>query len=207
MDLFKHSLYINLEKRTDKKEYVLEQLEKLDIKAKRFNAIENEYGAIGCTLSHIRCLEIAKYNNYPQVFICEDDIMFLDVSTFKNSLKKFVKNNSINWDVLIISGNNHRPYHIVNDYCVKVNNCLTTTGYIVKQHYYNTLIENMLEGLIRFLKFPKYHYYYALDVWWSRLQKHDNWYLITPLTIVQAPSYSDIEKQNKDYVDCMLSLD
>jgi len=59
MELFKNTLYINLHERTDRKEHVEKELEKMNIQGERVEAIRNDVGAIGCSLSHIKCLEIA----------------------------------------------------------------------------------------------------------------------------------------------------
>ena len=66
MDIInKYHFYINLEKRVERKILCEKELQKLGInKPNRFNAIENEIGLIGCVLSHIKCIEIAKKNNY-----------------------------------------------------------------------------------------------------------------------------------------------
>jgi len=85
MDLLKNTLYINLEHRTDRLEHVKIELSKLGIDGERVNAVKSKIGAIGCTLSHIRCLEIAKQRDYEYVFICEDDIQFLNPELFKIS--------------------------------------------------------------------------------------------------------------------------
>ena len=59
MNLFENTIFINLEKRKDRLKHVLNEFKKLNIKGERFNAIQSRYGAIGCSLSHIECLEIA----------------------------------------------------------------------------------------------------------------------------------------------------
>ena len=40
---------------------------------------------------------------------------------------------------------------------------------------------------------------YAIDKFWFGLQGIHNWYLITPLTVVQREDYSDIEKIKNDF--------
>jgi GR25 family glycosyltransferase involved in LPS biosynthesis len=64
-----HALYINLEARTDRRAHVEAQLAALkhadnglsNLTAERFSAIRHaEHGAIGCSLSHMRCIQIAK---------------------------------------------------------------------------------------------------------------------------------------------------
>ena len=78
MNLLQHTFYINLESRKDRLEEVQVELSKIGVVGERFNAIETKTGSIGCTMSHIRCLELAKERCYEQIFICEDDICFLD---------------------------------------------------------------------------------------------------------------------------------
>ena len=86
MELLKNTFYINLEKRKDRNEHVLNEFKKIGINGKRFNAVVAKDGAVGCTLSHIRLLEIAMKEDYEQIFICEDDITFLDKEKLINSI-------------------------------------------------------------------------------------------------------------------------
>jgi len=202
----KHAFYINLASRTDRKEHVEKQLLNIGIHAERFNAIKLENGALGCSMSHLKCLEIAKKNNWSHVMIVEDDILFLNSDLFISQLNKFL-NKHKEWDVIIIGGNNVPPYKNIDDTCVKVSSCQTTTGYIVNGHYFNTLIENFRNGIENLLKFPHLHVLYAIDKYWFHLQKKDKWYLIIPLTVTQREDYSDIEKKNTNYTRVMIDLD
>ena len=201
-------LYINLEHRKDRKDHVLSELGKVfkNIEPIRFNAIKKDDGHIGCTLSHIECLEIAIKNNWSHVLIVEDDITFLKPEVFADSLNSFF-NSDIDWDVLILGGNNSLPYNDVNDYCIKITNCQTTTGYLVKQKYYNTLLNNFKEGLDILIKRPPtgdqhadhiHHQKYNIDMYWKNLQRVDNWYMLKPFTVIQKPNYSDISSFDSD---------
>ena len=201
-----HAFYINLESRPDRKLHVEEQLSKIGINAIRFNAIKLQNGAIGCSMSHLKCLEIAKQNNWDHVLIVEDDILFLNPELFKNQFNKFFKNHD-NFDVLLIAGNNMPPYQKIDDCCVKVCRCQTTTGYIVNKHYYDTLITNIKEGIRNLIQKPDQHVLYAIDKYWFKLQEKDEWYLITPLSVTQREDYSDIEKRHTNYTRVMVDLD
>ena len=152
MNLFENTLFINLDHRQDRLEHAIEEFKKLNINAERVDAIKKDVGAIGCTMSHIKCLEIAKKRDYDYVFICEDDIHFKNPDLLKQNLEKFYTNTKINWDVLIIGGNNARPYQIVEEYCSRVFYCRTTTGYIVKKHMYDILLENFKESVDKLTK-------------------------------------------------------
>jgi glycosyl transferase family 25 len=203
----KHTLYINLLSRTDRKRHVEEQLSNIGIlNAERFNAIKVQNGAIGCSMSHLKCLQIAKQNNWEHVLIVEDDIQFLKPTLFVEQLNKFLKKN-IFFDVLLFAGNNISHYKIIDDTCVKVSKCQTTTGYLVQRHYYDILINNYKEGIKNLMNNPTLHSLYAIDKYWFRLQGKDNWYLITPLSVTQREDYSDIEQRNVNYNKVMLNLD
>jgi GR25 family glycosyltransferase involved in LPS biosynthesis len=203
----KHAFYINLASRPDRKQHVEEQLKIIGINAERFNAIKLPNGALGCSMSHLKCLETAKQNNWPHLLIVEDDIKFLDPVLFKTQINTFFTNHMNNWDVIIIGGNNVPPYEKIDDTCVKVSSCQTTTGYLVNGHYFDTLIDNFRTGINKLIKNPELHVQYAIDKYWFHLQKRDNWYLIIPLTVTQREDYSDIEKRPTNYTNVMTDLD
>ena len=202
----KHVFYINLASRSDRKQHVEEQLQIFGFNAERFNAIKLPNGALGCSMSHLKCLEIAKQNNFSHILIVEDDIKFLDPTLFKTQLNTFLSNHS-HWDVIIFGGNNFPPYQKIDNTCVKVLNCQTTTGYLVNGHYFDKLINNFKMGIDRLIREPELRNIYAIDKYWFNLQKVDNWFLIIPLTVTQKKDYSDIEKKVTNYTSMMTNLD
>jgi glycosyl transferase family 25 len=198
------TIYINLLSRTDRKDHVESELKKLGINnPTRFNAIKMANGALGCSMSHLKSIELAKENNYEYVFICEDDITFLNPTLFTMQLKMFLSKN-ISWDVILVAGNNMVPFEAVDNTCIKVSNCQTTTGYIVKREYYDKLMENYKEGIQKQLREPTVPDY-KIDKYWFKLQKEDNWFLIIPLSVIQREDYSDIEKKNTNFGNYMLN--
>ena len=202
----KHAFYINLASRPDRKQHVESQLNTLGITAERFNAIKLPNGALGCSMSHLKCLEIAKANSWPHLLIIEDDIKFVNPNMFKTQLNLFLSKHK-SWDVVLVGGNNVPPYTRIDDTCVRVSTCQTTTGYLVNGHYFDTLIENFRSGIKKLIEFPQQHVIYAIDKYWFQLQKRDNWFLIIPLTVTQREDYSDIEKRPTNYTPAMLDLD
>ena len=202
----KYAFYINLLSRSDRKEHVEKQLNSIGIKAERFNAVKMKNGAIGCSMSHLKIIEMAKKNKWDHVLILEDDILFTKPSVFIDGFNKFLLNHP-NFDVVLIAGNNLPPYKIIDENCVQVTHCQTTTGYLVKEHYYDKMIENYKEGILNLMKDPNNHRLFAIDKYWFRLQQMDKWYLIIPLTVTQREDYSDIEKRPTNYTSSMLDLD
>ena len=201
--------YINLNSRIDRKIHVERQLDLLGIRdnVKRFNAIHNVNGRIGCSLSHLKCIQMAKEQNIECVLILEDDVSFLLPEEFIQNVNKFLSNPQNKWDVLLLAGNNLPPFTTNDEVSIRVTHCQTTTGYIVRQHYYDTLISNIKEGVAKLMKNPEHHYYFAIDKYWIHLQKQHRWMLLIPLIVVQRPDYSDIEKRHTDYQRLMTSID
>jgi GR25 family glycosyltransferase involved in LPS biosynthesis len=204
--ILKNVLYINLAERTDRKEYVEKQLQSVGLRGERFAAVKLQNGAAGCTMSHIQCLELAKKRNWDHVIIVEDDITFLNPGLFATQLNLFLSSHKT-WDVVLFGGNLIPPYTKVDSCCVQVEHCQTTTGYLVKKHYYEILIQNFKDGLRNLLKEPENKKMYAIDRFWFSLQERHKWYLIIPLTVTQKENdFSDIEQKNTNYSRLMLDM-
>lgn len=206
LDDIKHIFYINLEHRVDRKEHVENQLATIGLKGKRFNAIKMVNGAIGCSMSHLKLLQEAVKNELPHILIVEDDITFLEPTLFKNQINKFFELHD-KWDVVLLAGNNMPPYQRMDETCIKVSRCQTTTGYLVNGHYIKALIQNIKMGLTNLLNKPDDKMNFAIDKFWFNLQKVSDWYLIIPLTVIQREDYSDIEKKVTNYEHLMKDLD
>lgn len=207
IDDIKHAFYINLEHRTDRKQHVENELNNIGIKVERFNAIKMENGAVGCSMSHLKLLQEAQKNNLEHILIVEDDIKFLNPELFKTQFNKFIEKNGNNWDVILFAGNNMPPYQKIDDTCIKVTRCQTTTGYLVNGHYIKVLAQNVKMGLTHLLQKPVEVNLFAIDKFWFVLQNNSRWFLITPPTVVQREDYSDIEKKVTNYEKIMLDLD
>ena len=202
----KHAFYINLDSRPDRKQHVERQLGIIGINAQRFKAIKLQNGALGCSMSHLKLIETAKENNWPHILVVEDDILFTNPSLFIQQCNKFLSTHK-EFDVALISGNNVPPYREIDDTCVQVTKCQTTTGYLVQNHYFDTLIQNYKMGIQNLMREPENHRIYAIDKFWFNLQAIHKWYLIIPLTVAQREDYSDIEKRPTNYARAMLDLD
>jgi glycosyl transferase family 25 len=201
-----NAFYINLEHRKDRKEHVEREMKTMGIPVERFDAIKMSIGAIGCSMSHLQVLQNALNNNSDHVLIVEDDIQFLEPEIFKTNFNRFLEKHGNNWDVILLAGNNVGPYELVDETCIKVSSCQTTTGYLVNGHYIKKLLKNFKTGLDNFITNPTQPYLYAIDQFWFSLQKTDNWYLIIPPTVFQRENYSDIEKKVVNYKRDMVDL-
>lgn len=204
-----HVVYINLDSRPDRKLHVERELTSIGILSEnitRFSAIELNDGALGCSLSHLNCIRKAKEANWPHILLVEDDIRFIDIPKFKEQFSKLLKTID-RWDVVLLAGNNVGPYTIVSNCAVKIEACQTTTGYLVKQEYYDTLITNFENGIQNLMKYPNLRPLYAIDKYWFSLQTKDTWLMVYPLYGTQCISYSNIEQRSVNYDTLMLRLD
>lgn len=198
--------YINLDRRPDRKSHIENQLKLLNWTGRRFSAIKHPFGALGCSLSHLALLKYARITGLPHILIMEDDVTFLEPSLFLNNLNNFL-GSCKDFDVLLLAGNNMGDYKRIDDNCVKVTHCQTTTAYLVKSHYYDTLIDNYENGINLLQLNPNKGMFYAIDQYWGTLQRRDNWFLLTPLSVIQRADISDIEKRHTNYKSAMLDLD
>lgn len=199
--------YINLEHRKDRKEHVENELKKIGLVGQRFNAIKTINGAIGCSMSHLKLLQDAVKNNLSHIVILEDDISFLDPKLFTRNLETFLKKRKNEWDVVLFAGNNIPPYTKIDNTCIRISACQTTTGYMVNGHYIKTLMENIKTGLNNLIANPNDKINFAIDRFWFSLQRKDRWFLIIPPTVIQREDYSDIEQRKTNYKELMTDLD
>jgi glycosyl transferase family 25 len=196
--LFENCYLINLADRNQRLIDSITELNKLNIKPIRFDAVHHEKGAIGCSLSHLGVLQLAKLKNHEYVLVCEDDNIILNVDELKKSINKFLED-KLEWDVLLLSANNYRPFKKSSNYYIKVKNAQCGNAYIVRRHYYETLIGIWEVSVINYSKNQNRGDLYALDTSWKILQRRDNWYLIIPPNIIQKPEFSNIENKFVDY--------
>ncbi len=179
--------YINLEHRRERDLITRQELKKLGIKKpNRFNAITHEISLVGCALSHIACVEKAKELGWDYVIMFEDDIK---IEGKKSLIQKFNKYINTDFDVLYLGCWNYLPPEKVSDDLAKVVRAVCNHAYIVKEHYYDTFLQNLKEGIewklkedIRDNNIDEYHY---------KLQAKDNWLTLLPIHITQRDGFSD----------------
>ena len=191
-DSIERVVYINLAERKDRRIHVEKELALFPAsKVLRFDAIKRDMGGIGCSMSHIAVLEMAKRQGWPNVLIVEDDMKWINKEAGTISFEKLLCQP---YDVIVVGGTAVECCPHTN----KLNRCQTATAYVVAQHYYDTLLANFNEGLALLEKTSEYTTY-ALDQYWKHIQPRDNWFIVRPNLVMQRPSYSDIEKRVVNY--------
>lgn len=70
-------IYINLNKRIDRRTDIEKDLNDFNLEYERFEAIETPgFGILGCGQSHLAVLKLAKERGYKNILIFEDDFTF-----------------------------------------------------------------------------------------------------------------------------------
>jgi glycosyl transferase family 25 len=187
-----HAFYINLERRTDRREQIEKELSDKGIDFERFPAIEfPQQGHIGCSLSHLTLLKIARERKYEAVMMFEDDFEFL---VTKEEWDQLIQRLPASYDVVMLGYNimESLPYNETFDQAVNVQ---TTSGFIVHSKFFNTLIDRWQEGVTKFVDHPWEESTYCCDQYWKALQPISEWYVYKTRIGRQRGGYSDLEKK------------
>lgn len=196
--------YINLESRTDRKEHFLAEIKKLCIdesKIIRIDAVKDSNGALGCTKSHIKALELFMDNPlWDTCMIFEDDYTFYDTSIENNNERlKLFFSNFTDWGILLLASNKGGKPSIKThiDGIELLTYSQTTSGYCIHKDSVKEIYENFklsAELLEKSNSKPKH----ALDIYWNKLNMKR--YSFKPNMGYQYVSFSDIEKRVVHYM-------
>ena len=200
-DFIEKVIYINLEKRKDRREQIEKELAIYfpPEKIVRFDAFYENVGPVGCTKSHIGALEMAIENKWNNCLIVEDDIEWKKDGEFINLYKKlkFILKNT--YDVIVLNSYDSRTF---NKITCRLECCRSSGAYICNSSYYKTLLDNFKEGLELLiahrikqpLNINNRYSLYNIDEYWHKLQRKDKWYIVTPSICIQRNGYSDCIK-------------
>ncbi len=175
--------YINLDKRTDRREHMEKLLKGYDYE--RVSGIEDDDGYIGCAKSHILCIKVALARRLQKVIILEDDFMFVGGHNFKNMILPD------KYDIFLLC-NRIKEHTKLNNTFISVQKCSWTSGHILNQTIYNDLIQNLENGIEdrKMQKLTRNN----LDHYWNKLWDTNKYKCLAHNYIfaTQAEGYSDI---------------
>jgi len=193
-------VYINLQKRPERRTHIESVLSEYGIQADRFEAIEHSYGLYGCGLSHLAVLKMARDNGWKNVLILEDDILINRTSDnfHKDIAKIFQEGPAFDVCMLDINPMKMEPVDNPHDWLVRVRYAHCAGAYIVQGHYYQTLID-LYEWALPLLLQTEAHWVYANDAVWGRLQEKDNWFTFKDQMCKQIAGYSDTKNMVFDH--------
>lgn len=199
MEFIHHVLYINLDKRPDRRAEIEHELSRMGLSGERIAGVDTApHGYIGCATSHINALKTAREKGWENVLIVEDDFQFIvDRDTLDRVFRAF-QTHGFTYDVLFLAYN-LMGQHMLLDHIRGRATCVqTASGYIVHRRYYDTLIHHLEEGLEKLIETHD-PTRYTNDQYWKSLQPIHEWYFMRPRIGIQRPSYSDIECRHVQY--------
>lgn len=202
-----HVVYINLDSRDDRKKDMEDQLKVFKKEqVTRVPAVKDDkYPYIGCLKSHRDVLTLAKEKAWDNVLILEDDVHWQNIdksyTIFEGLLEK-------PYDVIMLGG----TFPKFDDHTKKILEAKTSSAYLVKNSYYNAII-NKINEILRYFDSELYsdkpiskeesaniHKKVAYDeAVYFPLQRADSWYIVYPPLMMQKRSFSDIEGQEVGY--------
>lgn len=200
---FEKAFCINLDRRNDRWLSAKRQFDLLGLQVDRIQAVDGSLinldlqpisdsigtpGALGCSLSHLFIMKMAKYLKLKNYIVFEDDIEFEE-----NFLYKFTKifNNEIpkNWDVLYLGGHHVKNPTKISENVYKCNYTVTTHAIAFNESVYDFFIEKLND-----LSKP-------CDVHFADAQHNFNCYTIHPPLCWQSYNYSDIMERYSNASD------
>lgn len=199
-------VYINLDRRVDRKEHITNELKKwkdLDwSKVHRFSAIEGKL--VGCLSSHLSVLRMARDKKWTNVLILEDDFTWEDWVINSGNLNSLLENfwtrHQHEFGFVQLAHGLHQE-KFVNDFniikndesIVSVKKASNAAAYWVHNRCYDALI-NVFEQSVIPLYITGAHWLYLNDVVWDIVRPKFNTYAFFPRLGFQYANYSDLSE-------------
>lgn len=183
-----HSFFINLNRRIDRRLQFETEASRMGIEVERFPAIVHKVPALGCTMSHLAVLKLARARGYDRVCIFEDDFQF---TVSNEEYRAVIRAIPDNFDVVMLGWyiNESVPYNSVFG---KVISATTASAYIVNHKFYDTIIATLETAVSLFHANPYDISTYINDQYWIRIQPSANWLYSLKRIGHQRPGFSDL---------------
>lgn len=191
------TLCISLTRRQDRRARVVSELNRAGLSHFGFfDAVSDENGMLGCSLSHLHVLRASDRNR--AMVITEDDVQFLvNSQVIEAHVAEFLSNPAL--DVLCLANNSHGPIHPISSRLAIATRIRTTACYVVKPRALPALVRDFASS-VRLLASGMPGYFAAADVSWEKSQLSTLIFAIPQSELAnQSPSFSDIENRFVDY--------
>jgi GR25 family glycosyltransferase involved in LPS biosynthesis len=191
---------LNLDRRPDRKQQAINEFNEFGIQVEFISGIDGSElpdthttssdsmpvskGDMGCTLSHLKMIQLAKERGYKNVMIFEDDVEF--PSVFNSIIGMHLFKLPSDWDMFYFGGNHAGGFEMVNEKIAKVKKTYTTHAYAVR----NTVFDEMIRVLSEVEK---------VDISISSLHSKFNCYVCRPHVAFQRDGFSDILERKTTY--------
>lgn len=206
---FDATFYINLDERPDRKEKIIEEMNRLDlcVKYQRIPGViyNGEYdsdialspdqikhfnGIMGCMLSHLSILHWALKHS-ATILIFEDDAKL--INDFDTIIKGALLELPKNWDMLYLGGNICNTVEQISPHLGRLSHSQSTHAYAVNKNFVGKLIEYI----------DPYNAVPLDLIYAYKVIPENNCYITVPMVAVQRASFSDIENAYVEYESWM----
>lgn len=160
LDYIDKAYYINLDYRTDRRESFEKITSKLNLDIERYEAVKlnldeidnpfndkNWHKKMGCTQSHLNIITLAKEQGLRNVWILEDDCVFVD-GFIEKAQKCIDELKSLDWDMFYFGGEPNRDSIPHSDVLVRSNGVYGAHSYMVNHTFYDKLLNNIIPNAI-----------------------------------------------------------
>ena len=157
-DYFQSAFYINLASRTDRRESFEQRIQSLGLYVPRFEALileENDQNItdklrtdahyrqkIGCTLSHMAVIRLAKTKQWDNIMIFEDDCVFNE-NFIQKMFHCISELKTISWDMFYMGGEPNVPCLPLTEnlrICSETGGMYGTHAYAVNHTFYDKIL-------------------------------------------------------------------
>lgn len=191
-DLISHVIYINLDARDDRKAHIERELSVFKPeKITRLPAVIDKNPKTGCSKSHIKALEMARDNKYPNVLIMEDDAMWTNIGVTYPILKRLLNEP---YDGILLGTVDGATFDATT---LRITFAETTSGYIVKEPFYQKYLD-IYQAALSKLDPNNNGAFVLADGISQEAYKAGTWYVVNPSLVTQLPSFSNINLQFKN---------
>lgn len=203
-ELFPNQIYMNLDRRTDRRELAEKEFERMGISPVRMPGVfittapnQRLNDILGCMYAHIECL-IWGFQRESNVFIYEDDIKFIDRPDIRELTDAACSElEQREWDMFYLCANILRPHRQESEHLSRLNHAQSTVAYGVNFNFIPKLLSYLpLNGQITQ---PWIDVIYAENV-----VPQNKCYISVPMMGVQREGWSDIEGMHVRYEDYLL---
>jgi GR25 family glycosyltransferase involved in LPS biosynthesis len=201
-EYFEKIYCINLERRLDRYESVLNEFNKFNIQGVEiYSAIDGNTiinnssllnGELGILETHYNIIKSCKEHGVKNVLILEDDIYFTEEI---NKLNDYMQSVPKDWDLLYFGGN-----HIYGNPPTKINDKILKLNFTVALHCV-AINESIYDAILAVLPLRKKQ----VDTYYAQLQSGYNGYSFYPNMAKQKADYSDIQNKFVDYTNYFLN--
>lgn len=215
-DYLFHSYYINLDHRTDRKESILKEFDKISEHGLQMTRIAGVYrpdfGILGCGQSHsLALLQIMESSTDDDSLhiIFEDDFQFsLPCDQLQDVLRNIYERMITNPDMHVFClGANVLESTAIDNICIgasnfelhRIHRSQAHSGYIIKKSFAPILLKNYQESESMLIQSNFANHPYCFDVYVQHLQHGFGWYTFFPKVGRQTPGYSDIQNSQVDH--------